>query len=429
MQYFYIFDNKSYLVYGEEKLLAIKNALIEAFFRIYSKVSKIEEGKNYYATERKKGRELYKMVRTRIYKDEEDQKFVNILLKIYYSVDSFSIETFINKPLNYLQNCPTSLCDNTFWRLKYIKTYYNIIPNITYWKEAYEEESRNNKNKIIDFDVLSSSQKIELLKSLQFSDWENITSLLTNRENYRILYTNLIKSLLIYNNKEKLKSIPNLFEVTNYYNLNLLKEFEKEEDVEKIAEIIQGFYKNKNDSNAFPKMYQEAIHTFANNLLDELKLEKTDIPDFKNSSKFISEVENTSLKKGIIFCHGHIHNAPEIPEQLKNEPIVWTLVDIDQSSNPDIIGSYKSWDTYLTLGLESYDYIISHFCPIFYNIDAFATFLRDIRWLLKLNGKLYIKNIRNAGHRNNPDVSKIIVERLAKKLNYTIDKNNFFIRN
>lgn len=96
--------------------------------------------------------------------------------------------------------------------------------------------------------------------------------------------------------------------------------------------------------------------------------------------------EITTEKLGIIFCHGHAHRPPIIPSEV-DKNTKWILVDIDEKTKPDVIGSYKSWKTINKLGLQKYDYVATYYCPIAYEpID----FISNVRWLLKSNGILYI---------------------------------------
>ena len=105
-----------------------------------------------------------------------------------------------------------------------------------------------------------------------------------------------------------------------------------------------------------------------------------------------------SVKKGVAFCHGHNHKPLQVPKGLEN--VKWTLVDVNPSSNPDIVGGFGSMETLQQLGLYSWDYVLEQYCPI---RSDFNTIFRGARYLLKTPGRFILNNFQKEllKHANN----------------------------
>lgn len=95
------------------------------------------------------------------------------------------------------------------------------------------------------------------------------------------------------------------------------------------------------------------------------------------------------MKRGVIFCHGHLHSQNKFPKYLPKD-VRWTLVDINSKNLPDVVGSIYSILTLEQLGIHQYDYILSQGCPIQNNISKLIAFLRSSRLLLKSHGKVMV---------------------------------------
>jgi len=169
--------------------------------------------------------------------------------------------------------------------------------------------------------------------------------------------------------------------------------------------------------------YTKAVDMYTDQILKEIYLprQKGKWYSDKNEGDIPEYTEGT--KRGIIFCHGHIHKTPIIPEL--EDKVDWTMVDISEETHPDLVGSFNSWETYKALGLHSYDYILSYHCPIHGGAGKFDSFIKNVRWLLKPGGKLLIKPLRVNVRKDNKVVSDSIITKMASKYGYEADfKNN-----
>jgi SAM-dependent methyltransferase len=95
--------------------------------------------------------------------------------------------------------------------------------------------------------------------------------------------------------------------------------------------------------------------------------------------------------KGLILCHGHIHNT-HLPNYLPTN-ITWTLVDNNELALPDIVASYKTVNGLRTIGLFSWDYVVNHHCPAYGSIERVQQLLRSGRRLLKPTGRLVFPHL------------------------------------
>jgi hypothetical protein len=129
-------------------------------------------------------------------------------------------------------------------------------------------------------------------------------------------------------------------------------------------------------------------------------------------------------KNGIIMCHGHKHKHPKI---FVSEPadIDWVLVDINNSYDPDIIGSFKDEKVLSQLGYGKWDYVVDHYCPTRSSKDVLSEFVFAVSSLLKSGGKVIIvegrnltTNVFNHYLQNNGYESSKVVDR-----NHIITKN------
>lgn len=310
-------------------------------------------------------------------------------------------------------NNSVKICnDNNFWKELYLDAYIDIsgFPVDTNWKRKY---INRYKTDIIDFSPLSNTEKIELLRNFNFApihDWKTLrypvkSSILTKNILYRpILYQArllpIYQALMIYNNKEKLTNIPVTIEdIIEYYDLN-----------PDVALRILNFYTGANkleDTGSFNDMFKIAVNKYVDDMIIDMNKnisKLTDVPDYNSVG---NNINNTNNIKGVIFCHGHDHRTPTIPIELQDKYIEWTLVDIDNKAKPDVVGSYRSWDTLQKLGLQSYDYVLSHNCPIANSPEAMIVFIRNMRWLLKNGGSLYMIPDKLI-HRDNKIADKIL---------------------
>lgn len=98
-----------------------------------------------------------------------------------------------------------------------------------------------------------------------------------------------------------------------------------------------------------------------------------------------SETSINKEFKGVILGHGHKHNTPILPESFPN--VTWTLVDIDPSSQPDLVGGYGCMETIQILGLHNWDYVFASYCP--WKGD---TIFRGARNLLNNKGQFILNN-------------------------------------
>ena len=302
--------------------------------------------------------------------------------------------------------------DNNFWRDRYLKMYYVTLRNSkdSDWKKLFTD--RYHKEKRTDFSPLSNSQKIEVIKKYKFLPLDEISKKIKNTIHRSLL----VKALIIYNGQPTPNiRDPTVNDIVDYYDM-------KEsglKDSQEIANYLLGFYTGTNkaaDTVSFDDLYYNAVADHIKSILDKMDniiKRETDVPDFKYSN-----ISSNNIKRGIIFCHGKEHRSPVIPLSIAKENIQWKLVDISPASNPDIIGDYTSWSTIESLGLRSYDYIISHYCPIAGNIHNFVVFMRNMRWLLKNGGSLFILPGITVLH-HNKDISNGIIDTLMKKYGYS----------
>ena len=100
--------------------------------------------------------------------------------------------------------------------------------------------------------------------------------------------------------------------------------------------------------------------------------------------------------RGVMFCHGHNYDIRNEPlEILKSLPsnIKWTMVDIDKSVDPDLVGDYRKEETLQTLRLDTYDYVLEAHCSIHYALWQSVEFLKSAVQLLKQGGRAIILNL------------------------------------
>lgn len=95
-------------------------------------------------------------------------------------------------------------------------------------------------------------------------------------------------------------------------------------------------------------------------------------------------------KFGVAFCRGHAHHVFNITIP---DDIIWTYVDTDPRSNPDIVGNMYSIETIMDLGLDEYDYVTETGCPFHHDINQIKRFLRSVHPLLKKGGKVLIRHM------------------------------------
>lgn len=100
--------------------------------------------------------------------------------------------------------------------------------------------------------------------------------------------------------------------------------------------------------------------------------------------------------RGVMFCHGHTYDIGNKQlDILKSLPsnIKWTMVDIDRSVNPDLVGDYRKEETLQQLGLNTYDYVLEAHCSIHYALWQSVEFLKSAFQLLKQGGRAIILNL------------------------------------
>jgi len=313
-------------------------------------------------------------------------------------------------------------CDsNNFWKEKYLYNYYDVsgFPSDTNWKQRYIERY-NRDTRGINFYPLSDTEKLKIMKSFDYEPLDN--SRYYNRKSLILSNPNIsrhskggsgitiFKALIIYNNKEKMNK-PTLEDIVKYYDLS---------DKPEIASVVLNFYTGANkleDTESFEHMFNVSINSYINDLTTDLdkKISKiTDVPNYDPS--YIPNINNGNTKKGIIFCHGHKHRKPQIPVKI-DKNVNWILVDTLDKVNPDVVGGYDLWNTLQKLGLKTYDYVLSQYCPIGGNLIELAAFIRNMRWLLKNGGSLVIIPGRSINH--NIKVSDKILDAVIYKYGYT----------
>ena len=322
-------------------------------------------------------------------------------------------------------------CDNNFWRTAYLFNYYDTENNYSnknwkniFLKRYWKDRSSSYKDNPIDFTRLSSQQKIEVIRYFNYEPFDAINISIRNLGNNRWFYgpeTDLVKALIIYTNRDKLTDTSriDIQTVSEYYNLNNLTEIGyNANQINNIAGLILGFYFNYSSDEEFEIMYQNYRKNYVDQILQKINAKKYEVPDFLPVlSPYFHQNEKY---KGIIFCHGKKHKAPEIP-QGTNPNTSWTLVDIDEDTDPDVVGSYNSWDTLKKLGLGIYDYVLSYYCPIAGDPERFSNFIRNVRWLLKKGGKLYIIRGKKVLH-GDPYLSTGFLNIFLDKYHYLIDE-------
>ena len=72
------------------------------------------------------------------------------------------------------------------------------------------------------------------------------------------------------------------------------------------------------------------------------------------------------MSQGVILCHGRLHKPflSSLPFFIPETN--WILVDIDESSDPDVVADYTNYDeTIQKLGDEQYDFVVDMGCPTF----------------------------------------------------------------
>ena len=167
-------------------------------------------------------------------------------------------------------------------------------------------------------------------------------------------------------------------------------------------------------------MFNIKINDFVNDITTDLdnKISKlTNVPNYDPSVNIDINVNTNNTLKGVIFCHGHKHKDPQIPVEIKAKGVEWTLVDISDKAEPDLVGGYDSWNTFLKLGLRSYDYVLSQYCPIGGESIYSIMFIRNMRWLLKNGGSLVI--IPGSLISRNSKISEKILDIIIYKYGYT----------
>ncbi len=91
---------------------------------------------------------------------------------------------------------------------------------------------------------------------------------------------------------------------------------------------------------------------------------------------------------GLVFCHGRVHKA--IPSDFLTSGIEWLYVDIDESSDPDIIADVTDPRLLELLVPQSYSAVILYSCSILF-YETFTDMLSNAYALLAEGGKVYIQ--------------------------------------
>lgn len=81
------------------------------------------------------------------------------------------------------------------------------------------------------------------------------------------------------------------------------------------------------------------------------------------------------MLQGIIFCHGHKHKPylDRLPYYIP-AGINWTLVDINEEAEPNIVADYRKVEETITrLGNDRYNYVIDMGCPMIAIRELFNT--------------------------------------------------------
>ena len=73
------------------------------------------------------------------------------------------------------------------------------------------------------------------------------------------------------------------------------------------------------------------------------------------------------MSQGIILCHGRLHKPflSSLPFFIPETN--WILIDIDETSDPDVVADYTNYDETIQKlgGNEQYDYVVDMGCPVF----------------------------------------------------------------
>lgn len=152
-------------------------------------------------------------------------------------------------------------------------------------------------------------------------------------------------------------------------------------------------YKEKVDSIVNPvsqRNREEIASSIARDVL--LASEKHDILNYPPQPKFPIISNELTPKRGLVLCKGHRHSplSEELPSWLPQD-IIWTYMDIDPETQPDIIGDISSYESYEKAGFSRYDYVLTSACPRY-----ITDILRGSRMVLKPGGKLIYPGIINA---------------------------------
>lgn len=319
-------------------------------------------------------------------------------------------------------NSYLDICDNDFWRLKYIQSYYDTEnnPKDANWKELFLTRYNSKSRESVNFSPLSNAQKIEVLRKFKYIPFDDINKKIRHLDTQWVV-PDILKALIIYNNRSHIeKSDIDIPQIIDYYNLhNLIEIGYTEHTINNIANNILQFYQDNNnnkDPDEYERMYENEIRSYVDATLEKINNQKSEVPEYVRSVNFIADYSDF---KGIIFCHGKNHKSPLIP--VSTNPLTsWIMVDTDIESEPNIIGSFLSWKTLIELGLGKYDYVISHACPIAGEREIFASFIRNVKWLLKPKGKLYMLHGKRIIHYD-PFIADKFLDVFLDKYKYQID--------
>lgn len=99
------------------------------------------------------------------------------------------------------------------------------------------------------------------------------------------------------------------------------------------------------------------------------------------------------MKRGVIFCHGYGHEELYTQKRDLPEDTMWILVDIDPKNRPDLVGSFKSPETFSLLGYDKYDYVYEIGCPLHHDTEIIIKFLNETYKILKEGGYVNIRGL------------------------------------
>jgi hypothetical protein len=176
---------------------------------------------------------------------------------------------------------------------------------------------------------------------------------------------------------------------------------------DKFKEKYDKAYINKTDNMVFFSILYYLEYKLLNLDDDDLDVSRIVIDEvsrkdimkyqYRMTSIMRKEIGTTPKKQGVLFCHGRIHNTEYVSKLMikfgLDLEVDWIFVDTDYGAEPDVTGSFRSYNTIRTLQHFRYDYVMSINCPVYGSIIDVQRMVRAGRWLLRPGGSLIIPKL------------------------------------